>query len=248
MADVLRRWGRPLDASLDGHRSDTLFLFATIALLVLFAAFLFIILWTVFVQRGPARYETGVGRGHLVFTAIVSLGLFIIVDGTLLVRAARDLRDGFWKPAGADALDVEVLARQWSFEFRYAGPDGLFGTADDPLTTDELHVPRDRRVVLHMRSQDVIHNLYLPNFRIKQDIVPGHTTQLQFTATQTGDFELGCSQLCGVNHYKMHGILKVEEPAEFEAWLSAGAREATARDDARNREAHWGWPWGTELP
>jgi cytochrome c oxidase subunit 2 len=243
MNDLLARWGRPLDASLDGHRSDSLFIFATIALLVIFVSLIFVILWSIFAQRGPARYEPGVGKSHIVLTVLVSLGLFVVVDGTLLVRAATDLRDGFWKSAAGDALSVEVLARQWSFGFRYAGPDGQFGTADDPVVTDEMHVPLGRAVVLHMRSADVIHNLYLPNFRIKQDIVPGRTTQLLFTATRAGDFELGCSQHCGVNHYKMHGRLVVDEPAAFAAWQAMLTRESTARDDARDTASHWGWSW-----
>ncbi len=178
-------------------------------------------------------------------TVLVSLILsFVVVDGTLLVRATADLRDGFWKTMSIDALEVEVLARQWSFGFRYAGPDGQFGTADDPVATDELHLPVGRAVVLHMRSVDVIHNLYLPNFRLKQDIVPGRTTQLLFTPTRAGEYELGCSQHCGVNHYKMHGRLIVDEPAAFAAWQATASHEAQLGDDARNEAVRWGWPWG----
>src|SRR5581483_7940233 len=98
---------------------------------------------------------------------------------------------------------IEVNAHQWAWDVRYTGPDGKFNTADDVTSLNEITVPVDAPVILELASTDVVHSLYIPNLRIKQDVVPGTLTKAWFQATETGQFEIGCAQHCGTHHYKM---------------------------------------------
>jgi cytochrome c oxidase subunit 2 len=242
--------GRPLDASLDGYRSDLLFSITTVMCAVLFLLMSGIILWACIAYRQGihrAHYEQGVGRRALLLTATITAIIFFGVDGVLLFDSYLDLDLAFWNfPSGAARpLDIEIYAQQWAWNIRYAGPDGRFNTADDVVTLDELHIPVGRPVVVKLRSKDVVHSFYLPNFRIKQDAIPGRETKLWFQAKRAGRYEIACAQHCGASHYKMRGLVTAEAPAEFEAWLRTRSSEDARRFDEADRDAHWGWPWGT---
>jgi cytochrome c oxidase subunit II len=242
-------YGRPIDVSLDGHRSDWLFNVTTVSISVLFIIMAGILVWTSLVHRDtPARrahYEHGIGKKHLMLTAVISSIIFFGVDGTLLYNSFADLSAAFWKfPTKQDApVEVEVYAQQWAWNFRYPGADGKFNTADDIVTLNELHIPVNRPVFLKMKSKDVIHSFYLPNFRTKQDAFPGATTQLWFQATQTGNFEIGCAQHCGVSHYKMRGFLTISSPEDYATWLKEEEVASKRRFDQADTDAQWGWDW-----
>ena len=242
-------YGRPIDASLDGWRSDWLFNVTTVSISVLFIIMVGILLWTSVVHRDKpgrhAHYEHGVGRRHLALTAIISSIIFFGVDGTLLYNSFVDLGAAFWKwPAKADSpVEVEVLAQQWGWNVRYPGPDGKFNTADDIVTWNDIHVPVDRPVFVKLRSKDVIHSFYLPNFRTKQDAFPGSTTQLWFQAKQAGVYEIGCAQHCGVSHYKMRGIMTVTSASDYETWAKQASADSQRRFDDADPDARWGWDW-----
>jgi cytochrome c oxidase subunit 2 len=242
-------YGRPVDVSLDGHRSDWLFNVTTVSITVLFLIMVGILVWTSLMHRDTperkAHYEHGVGRKHLVFTAIISSIIFFGVDGTLLYNSFVDLKEAFWAfPAHAEGpVEVEVYAQQWAWNVRYPGADGKFNTPDDIVTLNDLHIPVGKKVMVKLKSKDVIHSFYLPNFRTKQDAFPGAVTQIWFQATKTGQFEIGCAQHCGVSHYKMHGTLTVESPEEYAQWLATAQADATRRYDEADSEAHWGWDW-----
>ena len=111
-----------------------------------------------------------------------------------------------------EALPVEVSAMQFAFIFHY--PDG-------DITTGELHVPSDRPVELRMEARDVIHAFWVPQFRIKQDVIPGQPTVLSFTATQPGSYPIVCAELCGPYHGGMRSTVVVHPPDEFEKWLTS---------------------------
>ncbi|KXF79152.1 cytochrome C oxidase [Paramesorhizobium deserti] len=139
------------------------------------------------------------------------------------------------------ATDVEVVGQQWLWSFRLPGSNGKLGTAatgsiaadnalglnkNDPNSLDdiiieggELHLPVGKPVKVLLRSVDVLHNFYVPEFRAKMDMVPGMETYFWFTPTRTGTFEILCAELCGVGHPQMRGTVVVEEEADYQAWL-----------------------------
>lgn len=142
-----------------------------------------------------------------------------------------------------DALTVEVLGQQWQWRFRLPGADGKLGKTDvrfisaanpfgidpaDPagsnnvlVNSNELHLPLHKPVRMLLRSIDVLHDFYVPQFRARMNMVPGMVTTFWFTPTKAGRFEVMCAQLCGVAHYNMRGYVVVEDEASYRAWLKA---------------------------
>ena len=114
----------------------------------------------------------------------------------------------------SDALEITVVAKQWMWKVQH--PEGQ-------SEIDELHIPAGRPVKLVMTSQDVIHDFFVPAFRVKKDVLPGRYTTLWFKATKPGSYRLFCAQYCGTQHSGMVGRVVVMEPAEFQAWLGGGA-------------------------
>jgi cytochrome c oxidase subunit 2 len=117
------------------------------------------------------------------------------------------------KPVDGNAMVIHVIAKQWMWKIEHAS-----GARE----INELHVPRGQTVKLILASQDVIHDFFVPAFRMKQDVVPGSYVTEWFNATRDGEFHFFCAQYCGMNHSKMVGKVVVMEPADFQAWL-AGA-------------------------
>jgi cytochrome c oxidase subunit 2 len=108
------------------------------------------------------------------------------------------------------SMDVYVVAKQWMWKLQHA---------EGRTEINELHVPVNRPVKLVMASEDVIHDFFVPAFRVKEDVVPGRYTTLWFKATKPGQYHLFCSQYCGTNHALMRGWVYVMEPTAYEAWL-----------------------------
>ena len=238
----------PTDASLDGHLVDGVLGYLTLATGIVFGVAILVLAVTLIRDRARpgrthGRYTHGDQPRDRFLTLAVGLTMFVAVDVVLAVRAAGQLTDRFWRYPDRDpqALRVEVTARQWSWTFRTTGPDGRFATADDVVTLGELHVPVGRPVYLKLRSKDVVHSFYLPNFRTKLDAIPGSTTRLWFQATRTGRFEIGCAQHCGVSHYKMRGLLVVETEEDYRTWLSRAETDSRLRYEPPGD----GWDWET---
>lgn len=139
-----------------------------------------------------------------------------------------------------EAAIVEAVGQQWQWSFRYPGPDGTLGAAavkyitpDNPLgldpldpfgrddiliESDDLHLPLGKPVKIVLRSKDVLHDFYVPEFRAKMDLVPGIVTYFWMTPTKAGTFDILCAELCGVGHHEMRGKVIVESPKAFAAW------------------------------
>jgi cytochrome c oxidase subunit 2 len=113
---------------------------------------------------------------------------------------------------------VGVTAKQFNWEITYPGPDRKLGTADDVTMDNDLHVPVNKTIRIALKSKDVIHSFFVPNFRLKQDAVPGHEIPVWFKATKPGKYEVPCAELCGFGHSGMKGWLYVQTPEEYEAW------------------------------
>ena len=244
-----RGYGLPHDASLDGHRIDWLIHFTIIALGIVFLAVLGMLIYAAVRHREAhvAAYDHGNTR-RSVIVVLGCVGIIVgIVDGNLFAHAVEDLNEHFWNFSKVEAdprvVRIEVNAHQWAWTVRHPGPDGRFNTSDDIVEMNGLHVPLGVPVILQLASTDVIHSFYLPNFRVKQDAVPGSITRLWFQGQEPGDFEFGCAQHCGPNHYKMRGVLSVLEPAAYAQWLADAQADARRGYDPDDAEAHWGWEW-----
>ena len=161
-----------------------------------------------------AAYTHGNTAVEIVWTVIPAL----ILIG-LTVQSQRVWATVHGTPPPPD-LHVEITAEQFAWNVRYAGADGAFGTADDVSTINQLHLPVHQTVLIHLKSKDVIHSFFVPQFRMKQDAVPGLTSRMWVSATKTGQFEIACAELCGLGHYRMRGFLEIESPEAFQAWLA----------------------------
>ena len=113
--------------------------------------------------------------------------------------------------AAANTLPIDVTAMQFAFLFHY--PQG-------EILSGELHVPAGRPVTLHMEAKDVIHAFWVPEFRLKQDVIPGQPTQLSFTPTRPGRYPIVCAELCGPYHGGMRSTVVVEEPEAWDEWFN----------------------------
>ena len=114
---------------------------------------------------------------------------------------------------------IQVTAKQFNWEIVYPGPDGQFGTADDLLLENEIHVPVNKVVRVVLKSKDVIHSFFLPHLRLKQDAVPGREIEAWFEATKPGKYEIPCAELCGFGHSGMKGWLYVHSAEEYQKWV-----------------------------
>jgi cytochrome c oxidase subunit 2 len=148
-------------------------------------------------------------------------------------------------PPPADAVLIEVTGQQFAWNVRYPGKDGVLGKTDhlqasqdnpiglvkdDPAAKDDLlllnqmYLPKDRPVRVQVRSMDVIHSFFLPNFRVKQDAMPGMTIDIWFTPTEVGDFEIACAEHCGLGHYRMRGAVHVVPAADLDKAVAEAAQ------------------------
>jgi cytochrome c oxidase subunit II len=111
----------------------------------------------------------------------------------------------------SDRLEVDVTAQQFAWKFEYP---------DEGVTSTELHVPVDRQVEFSMQALDVIHSFWVPEWRVKKDVVPGETTHVVATPNLEGNFALICTELCGIGHSTMRAPVVVESQEDFDAWIS----------------------------
>lgn len=141
-----------------------------------------------------------------------------------------------------EAHEIDVVASQWHWYFRYPGEDGELGRTDprlisddnpfgmapdDPAGQDDIlvvtprgYLPVDRPVKINLRARDVLHNFKVANFRAKMDVVPGQVSYMWLTPTRVGEFDLICAQLCGIGHFAMRGSIRIVEEDDFQAWLA----------------------------
>jgi len=164
-------------------------------------------------------------------------------------------------PSPAESTVVRVVGEQFAWNIHYPGPDGLFGRTDislidlqsnplgldredpaakdDVTTVNQLHLPVDKPVLIHLSSKDVIHSFALQEMRVKQDAIPGISTPVWFVPTVTTDemrerkgnpeynYEISCAQLCGLGHYRMRGFLTIDTADEFQTWMDEQEAQLT---------------------
>jgi cytochrome c oxidase subunit 2 len=238
----------PRDVSTEGHRVTWLFWYTTglgiVAFTLVCASLAFIVARYRARAGHRAVYDKGTDRRSLLVTGSLAVLVFLSIDLVLVHRSRADIEEYLTKwPTAADTVRIEVMPQQWAWNFRYAGADGVFNTADDVVTLNEMWIPKGRPVFLNLKAKDVIHSFYVPNFRLKQDANPGQVTRMWFQAKETGSMEIACSQLCGWAHYKMKADLTVMENDAFERWYAEAQGDAKRRFDPADTEAQWGWEW-----
>lgn len=194
-----------------------------------------------FRDRGQKAHFT---RGNNTMEVIWTSATIVLFVGLGLMgrKAWAEMR---FTTAAPDAIQVEVTENQFVFNFRYPGPDGKFGRlnpklisastgnplgidASDPAGKDDivvptLTVPVNHEVQLLIRSQDVIHNFFVRELRLQQDATPGMVVPLHFEANTIGQYEIVCTQLCGLGHSRMHSYLNVVSDADYDAFLKQQA-------------------------
>lgn len=240
----------PHDASLHGWKTDRLINMTLVFVTILFAIMVVWLLSACFLhseKKHRAEHTDGTSRRWTAAKLLVSAVIFLGVDGNLFVNSTMDLSQTIWNFKGAlahpRAVRIELNARMWAWQARYAGPDAQFNTRDDVVVLNDLKVPVDAPVVFQIASTDVLHSLYIPNLRVKQDAVPGTVNWAWFQAKETGEFEIGCAQHCGMGHYKMRGTITVLPADEYDRWVKEASAAAERAYDPDNEAAHWGWAW-----
>ncbi|MDP9098490.1 MAG: hypothetical protein M3N48_05785, partial [Verrucomicrobiota bacterium] len=237
--------GMPPNASEHGYQIDHIIEFSHWfmgALFVGWSAFFIYVLLRFRRSKHPVADHEGVKSGistHLEF-AVVLIEAVLLIGFAIPLWAKRV--NSF--PEDKDAIIVHAIGQQFNWNFHMPGPDGVFGRRDiglvtpsnglgldpnDPASKDdlvflgELHVPKDRPVIIELSSKDVIHNFGLPHMRMAQDAIPGQIIPMWFKPIKTGSYEIVCGQLCGYGHYSMKGMLVVDEPAAYQEWLKEQA-------------------------
>jgi cytochrome c oxidase subunit 2 len=225
----------PVAASEQAIAIDQLFNVHFILISLLFALIVVFIGYSVVVfRRKEGDDEDGIHfEGNTVLEVLWTIIPLIIVVG-LGIWAAFILSD--ITAAKSNEMVVEVTGRQWSWVFAY--PD-----YQDAGSSDTLVLPVDQPVHLQMTAQDVLHSFWVPEFRMKQDLVPGQVTELRFTPTEIGEYKVLCAEICGLQHAEMRANVQVVSRADFDAWI-AGRSTSVATVPPEERGARWATDFG----
>ncbi|MGA2630777.1 MAG: cytochrome c oxidase subunit II [Terriglobia bacterium] len=205
---------RPEQASTIAEGIDNLYYFLT-AIDLFFTAVIFLTIFYFMIRyRRRSQQETPEQiEGSLPLEILWSIVPLVLVVVTFVWSTSLFIRNA--RPPEA-ATEIFVIGKQWMWQLQH--PEGV-------REINELHVPVGRPIKLTMTSEDVIHDFFIPAFRVKKDVVPGKYTSLWFQATKTGQYHLFCAQYCGVSHALMRGEVIVMEPQDYERWLSGSKKE-----------------------
>jgi cytochrome c oxidase subunit 2 len=230
-------WITPLSSNW-GQMDDTLYITFWVTGIV-FVAINFFMAYALIRYRynkdRKAHYEPENKKLELWLTGLTTIGVIIMLAPGLIVY-----EDFVHVPK--NVMTVEAMAKQWQWAFRFPGKDGVLGhtnvrhvsfnnpfgmSPDDAngqddilIKTGDLHLPVDQPVQVLLRSLDVLHDFYVPHFRVKMDAVPGIVTSLWFTPTIEGRYDLACAEYCGIGHHKMKSRVIVDDQASYLAWLA----------------------------
>ncbi|MCI0343236.1 MAG: cytochrome c oxidase subunit II [Planctomycetales bacterium] len=220
-------WPKPLSSY--GADIDYFYYLITVITTIMFLVTELLLTWAVFKYRSdtPGRASHWHDNKKLEITWTAATALILLWLGVYQIGIWKDVKFPGRFPKDAQ-LVAEVTGRQFEWRFRYPGADGKLHTVDDVQTVNELHVPVGVPVKILLKAQDVLHSFFLPNFRVKQDAVPGVEIPVWWKSTEEGVFDLVCAELCGWGHYKMKGRITVESPEKFQAWLTKTWQEQEA--------------------
>ena len=237
----------PVQASTHAAEVDHMTILVHWLMLVLFIGWGFFFLFVLFRFRKGANPRASYTGAHGKFAKSTEVGVAVIEIGLLVFYAipAWATRVKAF-PAESQAVVVKVVAEQFAWNVQYPGPDGKFGrtdiklvSADNPLgldrsdpnakdditTINQLNLPVDQPVLVHLSSKDVIHSFGLYEMRVKQDAIPGMTIPVWFIPNRIGEYEIACSQLCGLGHFRMRGFLTIQSAADYKKWYDDQEKE-----------------------
>jgi cytochrome c oxidase subunit 2 len=209
----------PRDVSQHGSVIDGLFMFIlwlTGIVFVVTEVTMFYFMWKYDKDnnRKPVKFTHGSHSLEVVWTILPAVTLLFIAIYQMDAWAAAKMR-----PPNIP-ITAEVTGRQFNWDFRYPGPDNELYTLDDIVRTDgNLYLPYGEEVLLKITSADVLHSFFLPNLRMKQDVVPGMDQRMWFKAIDDGSYDIVCAELCGWGHYKMKGRIHLLSRDKYEAKL-----------------------------
>jgi cytochrome c oxidase subunit 2 len=243
---MLELLGLPPQAATHAGEIDHMIVLVHWLMLVLFVgwgAFFIFVLFRFRKGANPrATYAGAKGKfakGLEVGVAIVEVVLLVVYAIPAWASRVADF------PSENEAVVVRVMAKQFEWISHYPGADGRFGrrevarvAADNPLglvradadarddivTTNQLNLPVDRPVLVQLTSQDVIHSFGLFEMRVKQDAIPGMEIPVWFVPNRVGQYEIACSQLCGIGHFRMRGFVNIQSDADFRNFLAEEAK------------------------
>jgi cytochrome c oxidase subunit 2 len=243
---MLSYLGLPVQASAHAAEIDHMISLVHWLMLLMFigwGAFFIYVLYRFRKSANPrADYVGAKGKLSKGIEVAIVVAEVILLVGYAIPAWARRVK-AF--PSENEAVVVRVVGEQFAWNVQYPGPDGKFGrtdinkvSADNPLgldrtdpaakdditTINQLTLPVDRPILVHLSSKDVIHSFGLFEMRVKQDAIPGLDIPVWFVPNRIGDYEIVCSQLCGLGHYRMRGFVNVKSAADFQAFLTEEAK------------------------
>ena len=221
----------PEDISQHGAVIDNLFMFILYLTGVVFVATSFLLFWFMWKYDAdkntePVKYLHGSHTLEIIWSIIPAATLLFIAIFQMdawadaRMKYPTDKATGFKKPPL-----LLVTGRQFVWRMQYAGADKVIGTPDDIHLVNDLHIPVNEEIVIQIQTEDVLHSFFLPNMRIKQDVVPGMRQHIWFEAKNTGTYDIVCAELCGWGHYKMRGRLIVQTEDDFKEWMASAIAE-----------------------
>ena len=237
--------GLPIQASAHAQEIDSMIIVIHYLMFVLFVGWGIYFVWVLFRFRAsanPTADYTGVTShtSSYVDVAVVVIEAVILVGFAIPAWADRVNE----LPPEGESPVIHMIAKQFEWHSHYPGPDGRFGRrdislitptnaigldrsdpngADDIATVNQMNIPVNKPVIVYLSTMDVIHSLGIAEMRVKQDAIPGLEMPMWWVPTVEGTFEINCSQLCGLGHYRMRGFVTVQTEAEFNAWLAEEA-------------------------
>ena len=237
----------PVQASTHAAEVDQMTVLVHWLMLVLFVGWGLFFVFVLFRFRkgaNPTASYTGakgkISKGLEVAIALIEIVLLVFYAIPAWAKRVKAF------PSEGEAVVVRVVAEQFAWNIHYPGPDGTFGrtdialvSADNPLgldrrdpsakdditTINQLNLPVDRPALVHLSSKDVIHSFGLYEMRVKQDAIPGMNIPVWFIPNRVGEYEIACSQLCGLGHFRMRGFITIQSAADYKKWFDDQEKE-----------------------
>ena len=247
---MLQLLGLPVQASTHAAELDQMTVLVHWLMAVMFVGWGIFFLFVLFRFRSsanPRASYTGakgkISKGTEVAVAVIEVLLLVFYAIPAWAKRVKAF------PSESEAVVVKVVGEQFAWNVQYPGPDGKFGrtdiklvSADNPLgldrtdpaakdditTINQLNLPVDRPVLVHLSSKDVIHSFGLFEMRVKQDAIPGMSMPVWFIPNRIGEYEIACSQLCGLGHFRMRGFITIQSAADYQKWFADQQKELVA--------------------